>query len=306
MKDNRHFVSQVHHNYKREFDAALKQWNRRRQEFESARLDLYMPHRNNPHHRPNGTALTKVYSGQPDPTHRTVAFCLGDILDTAIPAGEGQIRLEKFQEEFQPPSKPDIQSNSNYAQNQKTEQRLKQECNQLTAELRASEDERQKAWKRMMKAKAEFEMPHGRMSVDMQNYHMMPLPSLRQSVGENKPPVSVSLPMDASAVARLPTVSTSAAPMPARPPNPTMPGASGAAASDSKYSAARVRERISSDGTVAPVTAPKRTKDGLFIRPAGRTRKGMEWDAVRGIWVPEAAPSGGSTTPPPPPSSNWS
>lgn len=53
--------------------------------------------------------------------------------------------------------------------------------------------------------------------------------------------------------------------------------------SDSKYSAARVRERISSDGTVAPVMAPNRTREGLYVRPPGQ---GMEWDAVKGIWVP--------------------
>ena len=54
---------------------------------------------------------------------------------------------------------------------------------------------------------------------------------------------------------------------------------------ESKYSAARVKERKASDGTVKPVEQPK-LKDGLFLRPAGRTRKGMEWDAVRGIWIP--------------------
>lgn len=54
----------------------------------------------------------------------------------------------------------------------------------------------------------------------------------------------------------------------------------------SKYSAARVKQRISDDGTVAPVSEPKMTKDGLYQRPAGRTRKGMEWDAVVGKWVP--------------------
>ena len=32
--------------------------------------------------------------------------------------------------------------------------------------------------------------------------------------------------------------------------------------------------------------APKRTSKGLSVRPAGRTHKGMEWDAVKGIWVP--------------------
>ena len=62
--------------------------------------------------------------------------------------------------------------------------------------------------------------------------------------------------------------------------------AAAAAGSASKYSAARVRERFAHDGTVAPVTTPKKTQEGLYQRPAGRTRKGMEWDAVRGVWVP--------------------
>ena len=56
---------------------------------------------------------------------------------------------------------------------------------------------------------------------------------------------------------------------------------------DSKYSKARINERKSADGTVAPVSEPKKTKDGLYVRPAGRTRKGMEWDAVNGVWVPQ-------------------
>ena len=66
----------------------------------------------------------------------------------------------------------------------------------------------------------------------------------------------------------------------------TLPPAAAAAGSASKYSAARVRERFAHDGTVAPVTTPKKTQEGLYQRPAGRTRKGMEWDAVRGVWVP--------------------
>ena len=271
MQDSRKFVSQVQQNYKKEYKTAYSQWNQRRQEFESRRLQFYMPNRGHPQHRPNGTPLTKVYSNQPDPTRRTVAFCLADILDT---------------EEFQPPQRPDIQSNTNYTHTQATEERLKKEYTIITNELRASEEERQKAWKRMMKTKAEFEMPHGQVSVDMNNYSMMPLPSLRESssgYGSHIPSASLSLPMDASAVSRMPISSGNS--MSGRPSNSGTQGSS-AGMSDSKYSAARVRERISSDGTVAPVTAPKQTPDGLYVRPAGRTRKGMDWDAVRGIWVP--------------------
>merc|ERR1711957_502119 len=55
--------------------------------------------------------------------------------------------------------------------------------------------------------------------------------------------------------------------------------------SQSKYSADKVKARIYSDGSVMPVSAPKKTKDGLYMRPAGRQRKGMDWDAVIGKWV---------------------
>jgi hypothetical protein len=54
-----------------------------------------------------------------------------------------------------------------------------------------------------------------------------------------------------------------------------------------RYSADNVRARIGADGSVVPVSAPKKTSDGLYMRPAGRQRKGMEWDAVNGRWIPD-------------------
>jgi hypothetical protein len=124
-----------------------------------------------------------------------------------------------------------------------------------------------------------------------QHHPSMPLPNLHQSARQ-------SFPQEAAVASHnLPSFAPARAPRhPARRPSivplssTTAPSAytfsADPAGSDSKYSAARVRERISSDGTVAPVTTPKKTKEGLYQRPAGRTRKGMEWDAVRGIWVP--------------------
>merc|ERR1712238_368200 len=54
----------------------------------------------------------------------------------------------------------------------------------------------------------------------------------------------------------------------------------------SKYSAEKVKARIFSDGSVMPASTPKKTEDGLFLRPAGRQRKGMDWDPVKGKWIP--------------------
>jgi len=57
--------------------------------------------------------------------------------------------------------------------------------------------------------------------------------------------------------------------------------------SQSKYSIEKVRAKMLVDGSVLPVGSPKRDKDGLYLRPAGRQRKGMDWDGVIGKWVPE-------------------
>ena len=101
----------------------------------------------------------------------------------------------------------------------------------------------------------------GRVRIDATNYHKIPVPPLRNSTPQAVPQ---------SFGARSAVASYTP---------PTNDG--------SKYSAARVKERMGTDGTVRTVQEPKKTPEGLYVRPAGRKRKGMEWDAVRGIWVPE-------------------
>ena len=54
-----------------------------------------------------------------------------------------------------------------------------------------------------------------------------------------------------------------------------------------KYSATNVNARKNPDGTIVPASTPKLLPDGRFARPAGRQRKGMDWDAVNGWWVPQ-------------------
>ena len=103
---------------------------------------------------------------------------------------------------------------------------------------------------------------------------LMPAPPLRNSISQTLP----RQPMQPSVLSHTSKTQTS---IPEPKHSPTC-----AQGSQSKYSRARVRQRIAADGSVAPVCEPKLTKDGLYQRPVGRTRKGMEWDAVRGIWVP--------------------
>lgn len=54
-----------------------------------------------------------------------------------------------------------------------------------------------------------------------------------------------------------------------------------------KYSTTNVNARKNPDGSVVPASKPKLLPDGRFARPAGRQRKGMDWDAVNGWWVPQ-------------------
>ena len=111
------------------------------------------------------------------------------------------------------------------------------------------------------------------MDISLANYQSIPLPPLRSSTQQTVP--------QEFSVARAAVASYT-------PPRSVIGNPDGLG-SESKYSAARVRERIGADGSVAPVSEPKKTKDGLYQRPAGRTRKGMQWDAIRGIWVPEGS-----------------
>ncbi|KAL7540136.1 hypothetical protein ACHAXR_009885 [Thalassiosira sp. AJA248-18] len=74
-----------------------------------------------------------------------------------------------------------------------------------------------------------------------------------------------------------------------QPPQPTDPTKESSLAKygyGDKYSATNVKARKNPDGTVVPASIPKLLPDGTFARPAGRQRKGMDWDSVKGIWFP--------------------
>ena len=61
-----------------------------------------------------------------------------------------------------------------------------------------------------------------------------------------------------------------------------------------KYSQTNVNARKNADGTVVPASTPKLLPDGTYARPAGRQRKGMDWDAINGRWYPVAGGGGSS------------
>jgi hypothetical protein len=235
---------------------------------------------------PVGTPLTAQcitqnvsLDGRPHPFIHEVAGCIADVIDGAITIAEGKSTIPAFRE-FVPPSPPGFNSvtGEDMAEKQRrVEGEYRVQYNLMNQQFQTSESERAKAWRKMMKTKAELDMPHEHVlhgvrqviRVTQSNYTQIPMPAFQGSV-------NVALPRELSrqgfSVASY------------RPPTST---GTGTGTSTSKYSADNVRQRKSADGTVAPVSEPKKTKEGLYMRPAGRTRKGMRWDAFNGVWVPQ-------------------
>ena len=181
---------------------------------------------------------------------------------------------------------------------ERQEAELRKDLELKVGKLRSSEIERKIAWEKYVKIKGEFELLNqsshtgqgksgnkGGSTADLANVAMPPLKDWSVSTGGS--------PYTQGTQSRYKSPSSSA--FSARPgrgrgaPRTAArillsPDQSGS--HPSKYSADKVKARIFSDGSVMPVSTPKRTKDGLFMRPAGRQRKGMDWDAVNGKWVP--------------------
>lgn len=230
---------------------------------------------------PIGTQMTQNYKASPVclGLSEVVADCLADIVDSVDGIAQGMIRNERYTEPFVLPPPPSMNEVENSQRTKQLEVTKRSEMNAVTLRLRTSEGDRLRAWRKMLKTKLEFDVPHHHFSsngqvriiqLDQNTCGTLPLPALHLSALQRVPHELAGR----SFIASYTPLHT------ARTPSTELH------ITDSKYSTARVRDRIAADGSVAPVSKPKMTKEGLYQRPAGRTRKGMEWDAVRGIWIP--------------------
>jgi hypothetical protein len=281
-------VNNIKNDYTMQTAVARARWTKQKEAWEISRKQKAMQGMFG--QMPVGTNRTQAASRHPNQIYNTVALTLGRVVDAVVMNIEGSLEDCEHFREFTPAPPPNVDNiivdqttRETFAQRtQRVENNVRTQMTSLTVRLQESEDLRKRAWRKFLKTRAEFEVPMaGQRRLDPNQINSMPLPPLRQSQAM---PHSSNANQPAPVPAYIP---------PTRTHNPVPRGSDDLiskdgsnALSDSKYSAARVRERISSDGTVAPVSEPKRAKDGLFLRPAGRTRKGMNWDAVRGIWVP--------------------
>lgn len=163
-------------------------WHLRRQQFEHQKLTAVLPSRNN---RPiQGTPLTQHYRGLPDRTgiSDTVGECLGDVIDVVDSISLGVVRNERFNERFDP-SGGEGKDNETALRLRQMEATRRNELNEVTLRINQLEEVRKKAWRKVMKTKAEMDLPHQHVShtgsvqvvhLNMNNYGSIPVPVLTQ------------------------------------------------------------------------------------------------------------------------------
>lgn len=271
-------------NYSSKLAMARADWFKKQQVFNNEKLNQTLKSRWN--HTAQGTPMTQWYGNRPEPVHQEIAGCMADIIDAVELIEEGKLGNPKFMEPFVAP--PDTSKANEVVdpatgetliqRTQRVQQHYKKEADALAQKQRQTEDDRARAWRRMLKVKAETGIPQQVITnqrrvliqVTEQNYHTLQMPYLTLSMTE-------SVPRDYGMVR---------AALPSYIPTPSVAMPLSSSNNESKYAIARVRARIGADGSVAPVSEPKKGVDGLYLRPAGRTRKGMDWDAYNGKWVP--------------------
>lgn len=274
LYENRGKLASPDEQYAHDVESAKRLWNKKRKDYEHIKLDRCLPSRWG--RVPEGTLLTKSYASRQHALYPQIATCVADIVDAV--ASDSVKFIEKF-EPFVPPQKSNfvdyvVDQNTGELltqRNQRLLKEMKKEGEDLRADVMRREEERHKAWRKMLKCKSEYNIPHitarGRVPLTIHNYMQVPMPGLQES----RPEIVPRIVMPSSKVpSYIPTSSKARQPY---------------GQSESKYSAARIRERTGEDGSMAPVSEPKRDSNGLFMKPPGRGRKGMNWDPHRGIWV---------------------
>lgn len=267
-------LTKAHSDYTIAYTTAKQRWTKEKFEYDLKKTQAVLPTKWGK--QPLGTEWINRYMQQniTNIQRTTVGQTLADIVDGCILGAEGKANIQPFRN-FVPPPAPgmDAQTGENMAQRQhRIEMEYRKQYGEIDAKLQKSEADRARAWRKAMKAQAEnnavCNVRGSRVTVS--NYHSIPVPVIRSGVPPGLPPQMTY--QQRTQVYSAPTTTTSS---------------SGSTVDMSKYSAEKVKLRKSADGSVAPVSKPKKDKDGLYLRPAGRTRKGMQWDAVNGVWVPQ-------------------
>jgi len=236
-----------------------------------------------------------------DQVATTMAHCVDTVVkriesrwitDATLDEGKGG---EIFPPFVPPTATPETTVMSNGQTFTQNESRLKVDIQKVKSQLETSETLRSKAWSRFSKAKAAFRgdastpQPRKKSSAPVSKYGP---PTIVQPAYSVTAPSQLGKYQKSVPIANNPAIASAQAAVASVKANmnvmtkPRGTPSTGTSSANSKYSLDKVRARIFSDGSVLPVSAPKRKEDGRFMRPAGRQRKNMEWDDINGKWVP--------------------
>lgn len=258
LNEKRGLLARMKNDFQMKLSLSRSHYLKNRRVFENQKLSKLLPSR---HGRPRtGTRLTQTYAHR-DALSNQVADVVADVVDAVEGIATGTL-VNEVCAPFSPPATNELK------QMMTVEAALAKEVQALGERLRQSEEERHRCWKRLMKTKAEMQGgQYGRTGSMMTT--APPLRGGMPTPQQQQYPRRQQYAMNPQAQHQQQLMQQQAMHQMA-----------------AKYSMASVKQRSANDGTVAPVTEPKITKEGLFQRPAGRTRKGMEWDAVKGVWIP--------------------
>ena len=184
---------------------------------------------------------------------------------------------------------------------QKQEPILRAQVADFSKKLATAEEDRKKAWSRMIKAKEELRIVTGGSGGQRRVAGRAPAakpraPASRGRPASRAPAGRAPVPYPGSAqpgtYGNIPMgygASTNGTGVGAANPahHAAAHHAAVQAAMGKKYSKSAIIARTLHDGSIAPTTAPKRGPDGQYLRPTGRGRKGMDWDSRNGRWVPQ-------------------
>ena len=193
----------------------------------------------------NGTPSTASAASHPDTYVSNAAKAVADIVDCVVAQSEPGWNDEDPVEAFKPPLMPDfsetvLDNGETLGQRQeRLEGGLRKQLTDIATQLHLSEEERKKAWKKLLKTKTDLDVPHshptgaggrGTVSFRPNQLHLLPVPPLQAGGAAAVMPPTYNYPM-ASIPSYVPPATTM--PLPSARPS----------ASESKYSAAKVRER---------------------------------------------------------------
>eukprot|EP00429_Kryptoperidinium_foliaceum_P031431 CAMPEP_0176137620 /NCGR_PEP_ID=MMETSP0120_2-20121206/69875_1 /TAXON_ID=160619 /ORGANISM="Kryptoperidinium foliaceum, Strain CCMP 1326" /LENGTH=816 /DNA_ID=CAMNT_0017473483 /DNA_START=81 /DNA_END=2527 /DNA_ORIENTATION=- len=246
MSQKRNQLAKQENDYRVQFAMAKQKWLKEKIQHDQQRAKQFLPSTWGA--TPYGTNGTQNYQRRGG-LGSVVGSCLADVVDGVVIMIERNVSGARYPD-FKPPPNPGSDAAQQITMQ---ENELKRQLNDLNEKLQTSEERRKNAWIKMMKTKIEMDPNAARRGyADLSSIHRIPVPPLRNSGPQG-------VPRDFAMRAAIATFQP--------------PPSNRVKTNDSKYSTSRIREKIGDHVTLAPVSEPKKGRDGLFTRP-GRARKG--------------------------------